>query len=173
MRKLTRFSRLTIIFVMLSMVAACGGGTAELKKELDERRKRQGTQPEPLPQIKTYESFQYDPSGLRSPFQPSIPTAAVGTSGPRPDAHRNREFLESYPLDTLKLVGTLRQAGRLYGLVQTKDGLVQKVLPGNHVGQNDGRITVITESRISVVELVPNGSGGYVERPAYIQLTSN
>lgn len=171
--KLSRLSRLTLVFVLTSMVAACGGGTSELKKELDERRKRQGTQPEAMPQVKTYESFQYDPSGLRSPFQPSVPIASAGNNGPRPDAHRSREFLESYPLDTLKLVGTLRQAGRLYGLIQTKDGLVQKVLPGNHVGQNDGRITAITDSRISVVELVPNGSGGYVERPASIQLTSN
>ena len=70
--KLSRLSRLTIILVLTSMVAACGGGTAELKKELDERRKRQGTQPEALPQVKTYESFQYDPAGLRSPFQPKV-----------------------------------------------------------------------------------------------------
>jgi type IV pilus assembly protein PilP len=81
--------------------------------------------------------------------------------------------LENYPLDTLKLVGTLRQSGRTYGLLQTKDGLVHRVLPGNHVGQNDGRITTISDSRISVVELVPNGTGGYVERPASIQLAGN
>jgi type IV pilus assembly protein PilP len=162
--------------VLISLVvglSACGGGTGELKKELDERRKRQGAQPEPLPQVKTYESFQYDPSGLRSPFQPSLPQAATGSSGPRPDAHRSREFLENYPLDSLKLVGTLRQQGRTYGLIQTKDGLVHRVLPGNHVGQNDGRITAISDSQIKVIELVPNGLGGYAERPASIQLAGN
>jgi type IV pilus assembly protein PilP len=165
--------RLIAALVVLATVAACSGGTAELKKDLEERRKRAGTQPEPLPQIKTYESFQYDPSGLRSPFQPSAPLNSGSNNGPRPDVRRSREFLENYPLDTLKLVGTLRQTGRLYGLIQTKDGLVQKVQIGNHVGQSDGRITAITDSNISVVELVPNGSGGYVERPASIQLTSN
>jgi type IV pilus assembly protein PilP len=171
--RVSSFSRLVLSLVLLATLTACGGGTSELKKELDERRKRQGTQPQPLPEVLAYESFQYDPSGLRSPFQPSVPLILPGNTGPRPDAHRSREFLENYPLDTLKLVGTLRQSGRTYGLLQTKDGLVHRVLPGNHVGQNDGRITTISDSRISVVELVPNGTGGYVERPASIQLAGN
>ncbi len=171
--KASRIMLWVVLIALLPVVTGCGGGTGELKKELDERRKRQGSQPAPLPQIKTYESFQYDPIGLRSPFQPSFPVVSSTNTGPRPDIHRSREFLENYPLDTLKLVGTLRQAGITYGLVQTKDGLVHRVLPGNHVGQNDGRITAITDARISVIELVSNGAGGYVERPAAIQLASN
>jgi len=161
------------IVAAMCLLGGCGGGTAELKKELEEHRKRAGAHVEPLPQVKTYESFQYDPSGLRSPFQPSVSTTATATAGPRPDTHRSREFLENYPLDTLKLVGTIRMAGHTYGLIQTKDGLVHRVLPGNHVGQNDGRITAITDSRISVTELVPDGAGGYVERTAAIQTASN
>jgi len=157
----------------MCLLAGCGGGTAELKKELEEHRKRAGAHVEPLPQVRTYESFQYDPSGLRSPFQASASTTTAATAGPRPDTHRSREFLENYPLDTLKLVGTIRMAGHTYGLIQTKDGLVHRVLPGNHVGQNDGRITAITDSRISVMELVPDGGGGYVERSAAIQAASN
>jgi type IV pilus assembly protein PilP len=141
-----------------------------LKKEQDDRRKRQGAHVEPLPQIKTYESFQYDPAGLRSPFAPSVTPNSASSLGPRPDHNRSREFLENYPLDTLRLVGTLRLGGRTYGLVQTKDGLVHRVLPGNHVGQSDGRVTTITDSKISVVELAPDGNGGYVERPAAIAL---
>ena len=121
--------------------------------------------------MKTYEPFTYNPTGLRSPFTPPVQTSAGG--GPRPDAHRAREFLENYSLDTLKMVGTLRQSNRFYALVQTADGLVHRVLPGNHLGQNDGRITAITEAKISVVELVPDGVGGYVERAAAIPLASN
>jgi type IV pilus assembly protein PilP len=165
--------RLAVTFFVLTAVAGCGGGTAELKKELDEHRKRAGAHVEPLPQVKTYESFQYDPTGMRSPFQPSVAVGNALSAGPRPDPHRSREFLENYPLDTLKLVGTLRIGDRTYGLLQTKDGLVHRVLPGNRVGQNDGRITSITDARIAVVELVPDGGGGYVERSAAIQATSN
>jgi type IV pilus assembly protein PilP len=83
---------------------------------------------------------------------------------------RNREFLEQFSLDALKMVGTLKLNGHNYGLVQVADGRVQRVLVGNHIGQNDGRITDIVPNRISVIELVPDGLGGYIERPAALAL---
>jgi type IV pilus assembly protein PilP len=159
--------------VLGASLAGCGGGTADLKRELDEKKARPGSRIEPLPEIKPYESFVYDPAGLRSPFQPSVPVVAPGAGGVRPDVHRNREFLEGFSLDTLKMVGTLRQGGKTYGLVQTKDGLIHKVLPGNYVGQNDGRVQNILDSKITVVEIVPDGLGGYMERPAAIALANN
>jgi type IV pilus assembly protein PilP len=159
--------------VLLAPLAGCGGGTSDLKRELEEKKKRPGTRIEPLPEIKPYESFVYDPTSLRSPFQPSVPVVAPGAGGVRPDAHRDREFLEGFSLDTLKMVGTLRQGGKTYGLVQTKDGLIHKVLPGNYVGQNDGRVSTIGDSKITVVEIVPDGLGGYMERPAAIALANN
>ena len=66
--------------------------------------------------------------------------------------------------------GTLNFGGRNYGLVQTKDGLVHRVLPGNYIGQNDGKVATIAPSRISVTEIVPDGLGGYMERPAALPL---
>ncbi len=159
--------------LLLAPLAGCGGGTSDLKRDLEEKKKRPGSRIEPLPDIKPYESFIYDPSQLRSPFQPSVPVVAPGAGGLRPDAHRNREFLEGFSLDTLKMVGTLRQGGKVYGLVQTKDGLIHKVLPGNYVGQNDGQVKSIGESKITVVEIVPDGLGGYMERPAAIALANN
>ncbi|MEI8296483.1 MAG: pilus assembly protein PilP [Pseudomonadota bacterium] len=162
-----------LVAVLLAPLAGCGGGTSDLKRELEEKKKRPGTRIEPLPEIKPYEVFNYDPSGLRSPFQPSIAVVAPGAGGLRPDAHRNREFLEGFSLDTLKMVGTLHQGGKNFALLQTKDGLIHRVLPGNHLGQNDGKITVITDSRVTVVEIVPDGLGGYMERPAAISLATN
>jgi type IV pilus assembly protein PilP len=154
-------------------LAGCGSGTTDLKRELDEMKKRPGGRIEPLPEVKPYESFAYDPANLRSPFQPSVPVVAPGAGGLRPDTHRNREFLEGFSLDTLKMVGTLRQGGRVFGLVQTKDGLIHRVLPGNYVGQSDGRVSAITDSKITVVEIVPDGLGGYMERPAALAIASN
>ncbi|MCX7057207.1 MAG: pilus assembly protein PilP [Proteobacteria bacterium] len=162
-----------LVAVLLAPLAGCGGGTSDLKRDLEEKKKRPGTRIEPLPEIKPYEVFNYDPSGLRSPFQPGIAIVAPGAGGLRPDAHRNREFLEGFSLDTLKMVGTLHQGGKNFALLQTKDGLIHRVLPGNHVGQNDGKITVITDSRVTVVEIVPDGLGGYMERPAAISLATN
>lgn len=162
-----------MVAATLTNVVACGGGTADLKRELEDKKKRPGGRIEPLPEIKPYESFAYDPTGLRSPFEPSIPVVAPGAGGVRPDARRTREFLEGFSLDTLRMVGTLKQQGRVYGLVRTKDGLIHRVLPGNYVGTNDGKITAVSDSKINVVEIVPDGLGGYMERTAAIALSSN
>ena len=70
------------------------------------------------------------------------------------------------------MVGTLKIGSKFFGLVQSKDGLVHKVQPGNYVGQNDGKITAITPSKISIVEIIPDGLGGYIERPASLALAN-
>ena len=70
----------------------------------------------------------------------------------------------------MQMVGTLQLQGRNFGLVQGKDGLVHRVLPGSYMGQNDGRIVSITPTRISIIEIVPDGLGGYIERPAALAL---
>jgi type IV pilus assembly protein PilP len=90
-----------------------------------------------------------------------------------PDPNRPREFLEQFPLDTMHMVGTLSVNGGTFGLLQTADGLIHRVSVGNHIGQNYGRIMSISESEISLVEVIPDGLGGYLERPASIALSSN
>ena len=69
------------------------------------------------------------------------------------------------------MVGTLDINETVYGLVQTSDGLIHRVIPGNYMGQNDGRITGISESEISLVEIISDGIGGYIERDAAIGLS--
>jgi len=157
--------------LVVTGVVGCGGSNSDLKQMIAEKKKRPGSHIAPLQPIKTYESFTYDPTGLRSPFVASTPASSGG--GIRPDAHRNRQYLETYSLDTLKMVGTLRQAGQTFGLIQTKDGLVHRVQTGNYVGQNDGKIQTITDSKITVVEIVPDGMGAYVERPATLALATH
>jgi type IV pilus assembly protein PilP len=169
---LRAFVLVTAVLTLVAGMTACGGNTSDLKQLLAEKKKRPGSHIAPLPQMAPYESFTYDPTGLRSPFAPSV-VVANGTGGIRPDAHRNREFLESSSLDTLRMVGTLRVKERVYGLIQSKDGLIHRVAVGNYVGQNDGKILSITESKITVVEIVPDGMGAYVERPALIPLATH
>ena len=150
-------------------LTACSSADDELSRFIEDTKHQPGGRVEPLPEIKPYESFVYNAYELRSPFLPSSPGSGAGL-GVRPDQKRNREFLEQYSLDTLKMVGTLKLAGQTYGLVQTKDGLVHRVLPGNYLGQSEGRITEITPSKISLREIVPDGLGGYIERPAALTL---
>ena len=163
--------RLLLLAACATLLSACGGGNAEMQDRVAEIKKRPGGRIEPLPEIKPYETYNYDPAGIRSPFEPGD-SGAGSTGGIRPDSSRTREFLEQYSLDTLRMVGTLRQGGRVFGLVQTKDGLVHRVAVGNYLGQADGRISAITEAKISITEIVPDGLGGFIERPASVGLSN-
>ena len=157
------------VCMLAGVLSGCTSKDQELEQFILDTKKEPGGRVEPLPELKPYESYAYESSGLRSPFMPG---GSGGGPGLRPDSRRNREFLEQFSLDTLRMVGTLRLSDRTYGLVKTKDGLVHRVLPGNYMGQADGRVTEISASKISVVEIVPDGLGGYMERPASLALNN-
>jgi type IV pilus assembly protein PilP len=152
----------------VSALSACSSKDDELQAFIDKTKNEPGGRVEPLPELKPYESYAYESADMRSPFMPG--GSGGNAASLRPDNRRNREFLEQFSLDTLRMVGTLRLADRTYGLVKTKDGLVHRVLPGTYMGQSDGKVTEITPSKISVVEIVPDGLGGYMERPASLAL---
>ena len=162
----------TVVMIAATLMAAgCADDMSDLNQRIAEVKSRPGERIEPLPEIKPYEAFTYNAVTLRSPFTPSAPIQADLPNAVRPDIRRAREFLEQFPLDTLRMVGTLQLQGRNYGLVQGRDGLVHRVLPGNYLGQNEGRILSVTEARISLIEIVPDGLGGYIERPAALALS--
>ena len=167
---MTRVKLIVATLAVLSL-SGCSNGMEQLRQQVVEIKSRPGEAIEPLPEIKPYEAFAYNASSLRSPFVPTPPARNDLAAGVRPDVKRPREFLEQCPLDTMRMVGTLALQGRNYGLVQGKDGLVHRVLPGNFVGQNDGRIVGVSPTKISVIEIVPDGLGGYIERPAGLALT--
>jgi type IV pilus assembly protein PilP len=158
-------------YALLTGLTACSSANDELDRFIDDTKKQPGGRVQPLPEVKPYETFVYSAASMRSPFQPGGPSAGAGSAGLRPDSKRNREFLEQFSLDTLKMVGTLKLGGATYGLVQTKDNLVHRVVVGNHLGQADGKITEINPSKIVLTEIVPDGLGGYMERPAALGLT--
>jgi type IV pilus assembly protein PilP len=154
--------------LLVGVLAGCSGRDSDLDRFIDSTKKEPGGRVEPLPEVKPYDAYTYTDQELRSPF---VPGGSGGlNSGLRPDSKRNREFLEQFSLDTLKMVGTLNLGGSHYGLVATKDGRVHRVVIGEHIGTNDGKITDITPSKIALVEIIPDGLGGYIERPAALGL---
>lgn len=165
---------LTVCIVAAFALGACGGDMDDLDQYINSVKAKPGGRIDPLPEITPYEVFTYlaDAEGLRSPFVPDSPQAAAGIAagGTRPDPERSREFLEQFPLDTLRMVGTLKLGETQFGLVQTSDGLIHRVIPGNYMGQNDGRIVVVSESEIELVEIISDGIGGYLEREAAVGL---
>ncbi len=158
-----------LLALLVMLLVACGGDMSDLEGYIAEVKQRKGGPIEPLPQIKPYETFRYRAETMRSPFVPDAQQAnAAMPTGPTPIINRNKEYLEQFPLDTLSMVGTLERQGDVYGLVQTQDGMVHRVVPGNYIGQNDGRIVGVTDSGIEVEELIPDGIGGFFKRSAEI-----
>lgn len=160
--------RKAIPLLALALAAGCSSKDSDLESFIAQTRQEQPGGVEPLPEIKGYESFAYSAQNMRSPFMPGGSGGA--SQSVRPNSSRAREHLEQFPLDTLQMKGTLNIGGRTYALVRTRDGVVHRVLPGNHIGQNEGRITSIEPSRISLIEIVPDGLGGFMERPATLDL---
>jgi type IV pilus assembly protein PilP len=164
---------LMLVLVMIGLTA-CGSDNDDLDEYINRVKATPGGYIPPLPEITPYEVFTYvaDAEGTRSPFVPDTPaiTTTGRGGGISPDSDRSREFLEGFPLDTLRMVGTLRVGETRYGLVQTSDGLIHRVVPGNYLGQNDGQINNINEAEIELVEIISDGIGGYIERDAAVSL---
>ncbi|MEO7916656.1 MAG: pilus assembly protein PilP [Dokdonella sp.] len=159
--------------VLLSAVglAGCSSGDADLREWIAQQKLKKGPPLDPIPVPKTFETFEYREAGRRDPFSPSASEQEeLVSSGPRPDENRPHEPLESFPMDGLKMMGTLGKGNNLIVLVRDPDNVIHRVRRGNYMGQNNGRITVLAEDHLDLVELVSNGNGGWMERPVSLVL---
>jgi type IV pilus assembly protein PilP len=158
--------------VLVLLLTGCADGKRDLEQWVEETLNRPPGPVEPLPEITTPEPAVYDAYELRDPFMRAQPEAAAqaGGSGPRPDPDRRREYLERFPLDALDMVGTIELEDRMFGLIEDVDGTIHRVREGNYLGQNHGRILRVTPVAIELMELVPDGTDGWMEREARIAL---
>lgn len=156
------------------VLVGCGRDTRDLEQWVEQTLARPPGPVEPIPTVSSPESVTYTAYDLRDPFirprREAAEDATGATSGPRPDADRRREFLEQFPLDSLSMVGTIELDGEVYGLIADTEGTIHRVREGNYLGQNHGRILQVAQGAIQLVELVPNGGDGWVERNASIAL---
>lgn len=160
--------------ILISVViTGCGRDMSDLDSYIDQVKSRRSGEIEPLPQMKPYERFAYDAASRRSPFQPDerIRPRNNNSNGVTPDVNRPREPLEDYPLDGLRMMGTLAMNGSRWALVRDSDGIIHRVTEGNHMGRNFGRIMEISADQIELLETIPNGLGGWMERKASIALS--
>lgn len=157
------------------LLSGCGNRMQDLQQYVAQVKARRGGQIPPLPQISPFESFLYEDMNLRSPFIPQLQNFAnsakgSSTTGLHPDFNRPRQYLEQFPLDSLKMMGTLTLKGSMYALVRDGDGVVHKVTVGEYMGQNYGKITKVSQAGLVLREIVPDGQGGWVERDTTVQL---
>lgn len=159
-------------------LAGCDSGRDfnDLQAYMDGERARPKGAIEPLPQFQPYEPFTYNASGMRSPFQKpvqiDIAAQQKGSKNVKPDDTRVKQFLEGFNIEVFKMVGTLSGDAGVFALVQGAGG-VYRVRVGDYLGANHGRILTISESKIDVVEIVPDGEGGWLERPRSLVLSES
>jgi type IV pilus assembly protein PilP len=164
--------KLLTALASLALLACSGGDHEDLHQWMNEASKDIRGKIPPLPQVKPYEPVLYDTANSMDPFKPAKIEAEhkEGSGGGlQPDLNRPKEPLESYPLESLKFVGVFIKNKNGYAIIQT-DGSLFQVKVGNHMGQNFGLVTKISETEVSLKELVQDAAGDWVERVSTLLL---
>jgi type IV pilus assembly protein PilP len=165
MSKFTYCLRLPTILVICGLVAACNQGLGDLQQFVRQTISQPPGRIEPIPEFQPYQNL----VDFRRPDENSETINNIA-SGPKPNIDRVREPLEDFPLDTLKLKGSVTQGSVKWGLVFAPDNTIHRVLEGQYMGQNHGRIISVTDQSIELTEIVPDGLGNYIERSSAVAL---
>lgn len=162
--------RLALILPVALVLASCADEPSDLKKFITEADKTLPRRVDPLPQVKPFEPFGYEGFDLPDPFKPrKLAVKQNDGGGLQPDLNRRKEPLEAFPLEQLKMVGTLQQGADIFALVKA-DKTLYRVKKGNYMGQNFGLITDITDSEVKLKEIVQDGTGDWAERVSSLPL---
>lgn len=174
-----------VLLLGSALVTGCGDANLDDLRDYVANTKSSttGKPLEPPPEMEPYRPFTYTAQGLKDPFvksqfaQQRIPEEEIAVvesvdSGVRPDPNRPREELEQFSLGSLKMVGTFSRGNddQLWALIEAPDGLIYRVQEGNYLGSDHGQIVNITEERIDLTEIVPDGESGWRRREAFLSL---
>jgi len=164
---------LGLIALSLVLAGCSDGEVGDLHRFVKNAHKDRKPRVEPLPRIRPYESFAYTATNLTDPFssgnlQQRKPVAEG--SGLSPDLNRRKEPLEQYPLDSLRMVGTLSKGESSWAVIHAPDGTIHRAGAGNYLGQNFGQITNISDEKLAIKEIVPGPGGNWVKRDTNIAI---
>ncbi|MYN29530.1 pilus assembly protein PilP [Duganella levis] len=169
----------TLLSILMAMLLLAGCGDSDVQevrtwmKQVDAQTQ---VRVPPLAEPKVFVPFAYARKDDIDPFNPNKLLAELakqagtgGGSGIKPDMDRRKELLESYPLDTIKMVGTIEKKGVVHAVLQV-DRAVHQVVVGQHLGENYGRITGISDNTVTIKEIVQDATGDWVERQSRLEL---
>ena len=160
---------------VIASLAGCSDSGVELQQWMQETKQQTKVSISKLSEPKKFIPFLYDSKKMVDPYNPNKLLVALARAQSnsnsilKPDMERRREPLESFPLDGLKMVGTLEKPGIVYALVQAEKSLFQAKV-GSYVGQNFGIVTKITDTAVELKEIVQDASGEWVERMGKLEL---
>lgn len=163
---------LMLLMIPLTTLTACSQNDfSDLEAFIQSAGEGMRSQVDPLPEIRPHQYFTYQAFDIPSPFVPrkNDHVQAAG-SGIQPDLTRHKEILESYPLESLLMVGTLQQHGKIFAVIKSPDGTLYRVQVGNYLGQNFGKINHISESEVKLSEIVQDGVNEWTEKTSALML---
>jgi type IV pilus assembly protein PilP len=161
--------------LLLAGLAGCEGDTQELQAWMEQQRQEVRPSVEPLAAPKKFTPVPYASAQLADPFTSQKLSVALKQESRQPNSlfaaqvNRRKEPLEAYPLDAMRMVGSVAKGGAPRALLKV-DNLLYQVKPGDYLGQNYGRITRITETEVSLREIVQDAAGEWTERASTLQL---
>lgn len=166
-------NRFLLLYTSAFILSACTKGDSDLLVWLNEVKNRPAPALDPLPVIEEQQQVVYSKDGLRDPFSSPPPNRYSARSGPQPDINRRRQSLEAFSLDALSMVGTIGTGASTTGLILAPDKITYRVTPGSYIGQSDGRVISVVSNEIALIELIPDGNGGWIERQARLALNES
>lgn len=175
---LNRTIRLAMMLAASVVLAGCSEGLGDLRQFVQQIKSQPPGRIEPIPEFQPYQNFEYTSHDLRDPFklvdfrrpEENPEEIELAASSLRPDIDRAKEPLEDFPLDTLRLKGSVTKDGIKWGLIFAPDNTIHRVIEGNYMGQNHGRIISVSDELIELTEIVPDGLGNYIERSSAVAL---
>ncbi len=166
---------LTSLFLTSMLMACVDNGVGEVREWMDQTRKETQVKVTPLAEPKVFVPVSYESGSFIDPFDHSkllvvfARLKAANDNGLKPDFDRPKEALEAYPLESMKMVGTIDNKRKLQGLIQVGK-LIYPVVVGNYIGQNFGKVISVSDTRIDMVETVQDATGDWMERKASLEL---
>lgn len=162
--------RVLLLTTICLLLSACSSDHVEdLRQYVNDIKARNKGRIDPMPQIAAFVPYPYAEDGRRDPFSPAaaktIQNSNVNANASQVDSSRAREPLETFPLDALKMVGTLQRDGERWVIIKASDGNVYWAKRGNYLGQSNGRITTVNENKVELIEIISDGIGGWQENP--------
>lgn len=163
---------LVLLIIWFNLITACSRNDySDLEAFIHSSGEGLQGKIDPLPEVVPYEFFTYQAFDMPSPFVPRKNNQVQAlTSEIQPDLNRRKEFLESYPLENLSMVGSLQQHDMIFAVIKSPDGSLYRVKVGNYLGSNFGKISYITESEVKLLEIVQDGVNEWIERTSALTL---
>jgi type IV pilus assembly protein PilP len=163
-----------ILIMAAVLLFGCSQGMDDLQQYVKEVKARKAAPIKKPPTVNPPPLVDYS-DGLKDPFDSSIFNKVIADSVKNtelsPDPNRTPEYLENYPLDSLRMVGSMSQEETLWALIKTPDATIQRVAVGNYIGQNYGKIVQVSEAHVDLSEIIPDGFGGWMKRATSIALS--